>query len=331
MAYTPTLRAPSGIPAAPLVIVSGVPKSGKSLSSYRLSMSPRIDTCFVIDLGEGSADEYAEAGPYQVVEWGSSFSDLAATIKWCVAQQPADGKLNAVILDSGTELWDGIKNRATQRARGTKKARSLLEQDPDAEVDVSMNLWNDAATTWTGIINPLRISPHVVGVVIVRADEVAEVVNGAPNGRRSISLAAHKSLPSVATAHVRITPDHVARLIEVRSLKVQVPTKGLELAEDNPLGHLLDLVAPSGAFAAPVVQVPEDVERDDPERDAWWAEIKERFATLDEAGKELARLELVMAQLLDAETRKPLTPFTRPQLLLFESIVAAHVRSEVES
>lgn len=260
MTFVPTERPPTGIPAAPLVMVSGPAKSGKSATAYKLSNSDRIHKCWVVDVGEGSADEYAEIGPYVVLEWGASWSDLSATINWCVAQPVPDGKLNAVVIDSGSDIWDQLKDRATDRAKRSSKNRRALAADPDAEIDVSMNYWNDAAATWAKITNPLRLAGHIVGVVLVRADEVNEVANGAPTSRKVISLQAHKSLPAIVTAHVQIRPDHSAHLVEVRSMRVSVPPSGQRLG-DNPLGEVLELMSPAGGFAAPAVRKPIDDER----------------------------------------------------------------------
>lgn len=260
MTYVPTARPPTGIPSAPLIMVSGAAKSGKSMTAYKLGLSPRIDQCWVCDLGEGSADEYGDLGGYTVLNWGTSWSDLADTIKWCVAQPAGEGLMNAVIIDSGSEMWQALKDRASARAAGSQKNKRALAADPDAEIDVSMNYWNDAANTWGKIVGPLKLAGNLVGVILVRADEVNEVANGAPTSRKVISLQAHKSLPAIVTAHVQVRADHTAHLVEVRSAKVSVPPRGVALGA-NPLGEVLDLLAPVGGFAAPVVNVPVDDER----------------------------------------------------------------------
>ncbi|WP_116996416.1 hypothetical protein [Desertimonas flava] len=292
MTFTPTVRPPTGVPAAPLIMVSGPPKAGKSVVGYKLGLSERIDHCWVIDLGEGSADEYGALGCYDVLEWGSSWSNLTDSVKWCVSQRPADGKLNAVIIDSGTEVWEGLKDRATHRARGSRKNRAELAKDPDFEVDVSMNYWNDAANTWGGIVGPLKTAPHVVGVILVRADIVAEVVNGQPTKNKVVSLQAHKSLPATVTAHVEVRPDHSAWFTEVRSMEVQLPAKGLKLDAANPLGQVLDMLAPDeGSFGESVAVKPSDDERP-----------REVVQTV--TAEQAARLLEQMNSITDAETMK---------------------------
>lgn len=280
MPYQPAARKPTGMPSAPLIMVSGAPKVGKSLASYKLGKSPRIHETWVIDLGEGSADEYGQLGCYTVLDWGASWVDLQDTIKWCIAQPVPEGMMNALILDSGTEVWDGLKSRADKRARNSKKNKIELEKDPDFEVDVSMPYWNDAKDTWARIVSPMKLAGHLVGVVIVRSDIVAEVVNGAPTNRKVTSYQCEKTLPSVVTAHVDVRADHSARLVDVRSLLVSVPAGGLVLDDANPLGDLIERLAPAGGFAAPVIATPIDDERDNAEYERVSEEQAAELATL---------------------------------------------------
>jgi hypothetical protein len=262
MPYQPSVRQPSGFPAAPLIMVSGLPKSGKSMLSYKIGGHERIAQTWVADLGEGSADEYGQLGCYQVIEWGRSFADLADTVRWCIDQPVPEGKLNALIIDSGTDLWDTLKFRADKRARSSKRNAAALREDPDYEVDVSMPYWNDAKETWARIISPMKLAGNLIGVVLVRSEQVAEVVNGAPTNRKVTSYQCEKTLQGVVTAHVTVDMDHSARLIEVRSMHVSVPPRGVPLPEPNPLGHLLDLLLPTeGTFAAPQVHSPIDEDR----------------------------------------------------------------------
>jgi hypothetical protein len=125
-----------------------------------------------------------------------------------------------------------------------------------------MPFWNDAKETWARIVTPLKLAGNMIGVVLVRGDEVAEVVNGAPTNRKVISLQCEKSLPAIVTAHVQIRPDHSAHLIEVRSAKISVPPSGKRLG-DNPLAEVVALMSPTeGSFAVPNVRKPEDEERE---------------------------------------------------------------------
>lgn len=262
MSYQPTIRRPTGIPAAPLIMVSGLPKVGKSSLTYMLGKSPRIHRSWVLDLGEGSADEYGDAdAAYEVVEWGRTFADLRDSIMYLIGQPcPAD-KMNAITVDSGTELWDGLKDRASARARKSKKNAEALKADPDYEVDVSMPFWNDAKDTWAGIVSPLKLAPHIIGVITVTTDVVAEVVNGTPTKNKVTSYQCEKTLLRAVTAHVSVKPDHTAHLVDVRSKLIRLGTSGQRLDAANPLGELVDILSPTGTFAAPEVVAPIDEER----------------------------------------------------------------------
>lgn len=273
MTYVPTERQPTGIPAAPLVMVSGFAKSGKSLTSYKVALSPRVHKTWVIDLGEGSADEYGgDEGdpPYEILDWGASFTDLKDTVKWACAQKPPDGLLNAVIIDSGNDLWASLSDRANTRARGSAAAKAALEKDPLAEIDTKMTYWNDAKTDWARIINPLKLSAHVVGIVTARTELVAVVDSrGNPTKEKTTSYGVEKTLQGIITAHIAVDMDHKAKLIEVRSKRVSVPARGLDLG-DNPIAEVIEMLSPSGGFAAPDARRPIDDGMDDPEIEEFW-------------------------------------------------------------
>lgn len=262
MTYTPTVRKPTGIPAAPLIIVSGLAKSGKSLTAYKIAYSDLIDHCWIADLGEGTADEYGDPEVHDVLEWGVSWRDLSDTVAWCSKQTPAEGKMNAVIIDSGTEVWNGLKDRASARARASDRAQAKLKADPDAEIDVPTNYWNDAKTAWGWIINPLKLSGNLVGIVIVRQEIVSEFVNDRPTKNKVVSYQCEKTLQGAATAHININMDHEASLIEVRSKTLSVPKAGMRLESDNPIEEVIRLLSPTNSFAAPDVRTAIDDERD---------------------------------------------------------------------
>jgi hypothetical protein len=244
-------RPPTGKVAWPLILVEGEEKSGKSVAAYTLSASAQVGRTFVFDLGEGTADEYAELGPYEVVDHDGTFSDLITQMRAATEQPMADGKPNVIILDDGTNLWELLKDWADSRARRSKKGREMLERDPDAEVDISMNLWTDAKERWYEVVNLLRNWPGI-GIIIARGKEVAKVQGGAPvAGQSEWKVDAEKGIAFAATAWVRMTRPHAATLIAVRSLHAEVPAKGLRLPESNPIEHLVfDVLGASSGFVA---------------------------------------------------------------------------------
>lgn len=244
-------RKPTGQVPWPLLLVEGSEKSGKSFAAYRFSADERVGRTFVIDLGEGTADEYARLGPYEVIVHDGTYNSILEQVRAACAEPTEPGKPNVLVIDSATALWALIKAWAEHRARSSRAGRKKLQDDPDAEVDVSMNLWNDAADRWYRVLNELRRS-NVVGVLIAQGKEVAKVQGGQPvAGQTDYKVEAHKGTPYAVTAQVRMTKPHTATLVAARSLDVEVPARGLGLPDDNPLGHLVFDVLGAGRESAP--------------------------------------------------------------------------------
>lgn len=252
-------RKPTGQVAYPLIVVEGGEKVGKTYEALRLSASEKVGRTFVFDLGEGSADEYAALGPYEVVDHDGSFSDLLAQIKLATKEPQIDGKPNVIVLDSATVLWESIKAWADARARRGKKARAVLADDPDADVSIPMNIWTDAGDRWGQLIHALRYWDGI-GVLICRGKEVAKVGNdGQPvAGQTDYKIEAHKSTLFQVSAHVRMEAPKRARLVSVRSLHAEVVRGGEVLPEANPLEHLVfDVLGAGGSFTTSTAVAPQ--------------------------------------------------------------------------
>lgn len=254
VANTPELRArkPSGNVAFPLLLVEGEEKAGKTFASLALSASPRVGRTFVFDLGEGTADEYASLGPYEVVDHDGTFSDLRGQIRAAMAVPSDPEKPNVIVLDSGSILWGLLKKWTDLRARNSRKGRAALQADPDAEIDPTMNLWNDAKERWKDIVDGLRTWPGIA-IVIARGQEVSKVEGGQPVAGQTVwSVEAEKTLTFEATAWVRMhRSPRRAVLVGARSLFVDVPDGGLTLPVENTLEHLVFEVLGSGGRFGP--------------------------------------------------------------------------------
>lgn len=245
-------RQPTGKVAFPLVLLEGGDKSGKSFAALSLSASERIGRTFVLELDEPTADEYASLGDFEILEHNGTYRSIIGQLRAATAVQSDPEKPNLIVFDTTSAYWDLLKIWVDSRARKTKKAIEILRTDPDAEIDISMNLWNDAADRWNEMINLLRRWPGIA-VVICRAEEVAMVKNGKPvPGQTDYSIKAHKSLPFAVNAHVRMLPGHQATLISARSLQVDVPRNGISLDQEKPLEHLVfGILHAGGEFAVP--------------------------------------------------------------------------------
>lgn len=252
-------RQPTGRVAWPVIVVEGGEKAGKTYESLRLSASEKVGRTFAFDLGEGSADEYAALGPYEVVDHDGTFTDLLAQLRLATEEPAVDGKPNVIVVDSGTVLWESIKDWADARARRGAKARKLLASDPDAEVSIPMNIWTDAGERWGQFMHTLRYWDGIA-VIICRGKEVAKVGrDGQPvAGQTDYKVEAHKSTLFQVQAHVRMDSPKHARLMSVRSLHADVPQAGMALPEANPLEHLIfDVLGAGGEFGTSSAVAPQ--------------------------------------------------------------------------
>lgn len=248
-------RKPSGRPAWPLVLVEGEEKAGKSFMAFSLSASPYVHRTFVFDLGDGVADEYAALGPYEVVELTGTHADLVSQLSLAIAEPAGgDGQPNAFVIDSGTDLWDNLKHWADQRAKHSRKGAETLKKDPDAEIDVAMNLWNDAKDRWAEVVGMLRRSGGI-GVITAQGAEVTRIENGQPTRDKVWSVQAEKTLPANASAWVRVRRDpRTATLVGARRLGLEVPVGGLALPLENTLHHLVfEIIGGGTTFEAPSI------------------------------------------------------------------------------
>ena len=239
-------RTPTGQVAYPLLLVEGGEKVGKTYAALSLSASDRVGRTFVLELDEPTADEYAPLGDFEILEHNGTYSSILGQLEAAAAVPMEDGKPNVIILDTGTALWKLLSRWAEHRARTSKRGQKQLAEDPDAEVDVAMNLWNDATDRWYNVIYLLR-NWAGIGVMVARSKETAKVVNGNPvAGQTEYKIEAQKSTANEVSAVVRMENGHVARLMAVRSLHVDVPPRGLVLDPSNPLEHLVFNVLGAG-------------------------------------------------------------------------------------
>ncbi|MBT9254442.1 ATP-binding protein [Phycicoccus sp. MAQZ13P-2] len=207
-------RKPTGRIPFPLVLLEGGEGSGKTYAQLALSADPRIKEAFHIDLGEGSADEYATLGTYRVVEHNGTIEDILGQVRavkaHAVEQMAADpSAVVALTIDSVTALWSMLSDEA----RATAKARG--KEDP------TMALWNKAKMKWRAVIDELMTFPGVC-VVTARGHEVAEVLNGKPTTDKVWKVQAQKDLVFDVNVIVRFVGHQQAHLVKARSLRSEL-------------------------------------------------------------------------------------------------------------
>lgn len=249
-------REPTGAVAWPFLLVEGSEKAGKTYAALSLSADDRIGRSFLFDFGEGSGDEYAPLGDYEIVEHDGTYRDFLAQLVAACAVPTVDGKPNLIVIDSVTAMWEALKVWAENRAKSSRRGKQLLADDPDAEIDVPMNIWTDTNDRWGRMVNMLRGWPGIA-VVIARGREVAKVGQGGQPvaGQTEYRVEAQKSLPYAVSAQVRMQAPHKATLVAARSLHVDIPARGLPLPDETPLAHLVFDVLGAGKSwsVAPVV------------------------------------------------------------------------------
>ena len=207
-------RKPTGKIPYPFVVVEGGEGTGKTYSQLALSADERIKHAFHIDLGEGSADEYAALGSYDVIEHNGTFEDIVGQVRAvkAFARDTMAADPAAVVLltiDSMTALW----NMLVDEANATAKAR--CKDDP------TMDLWNKAKKKWRAVVDELMTFPGIV-VVAARGGEVVDVVNGKPTNQKIWKMQTEKNLGYDVNVIVRFVAHQQAVLVKARSLKPEL-------------------------------------------------------------------------------------------------------------
>jgi hypothetical protein len=217
-------RKPTGRAPWPLVLLEGEEKSGKTYAALALSASDKVGVTYAFDLGEGSLDEYAALGPFEIIDHDGSYRDFVGQLEAVLALPVDPAKPTVVVIDSMSALWSALSDEATESARRSKANAEALRKDPDAEVTVTMDKWNVAKRKWRRVMDQLMAYPGIV-VVTARGKEVAIVEGGKPrrDGAKEWKVEGEKSLAFDASCWVRLTRPRRAALIGVRSLTLTVP------------------------------------------------------------------------------------------------------------
>ncbi len=222
-------RKPTGRVPWPCILLEGEEKAGKSWALAQFSASDRIGTLYWIDLNEGAGDEYGAipGARYELVEHDGSYAAVLAAVQAVKAEarRASDAGKPPIVLgiDTGSAIWDGLKDWASERAAKSARNRELLKRDPNAEVTISQNLWNDAGSRWRKLQTELLTFPGIV-VVTARGKEVTEVdANGRPiEGQKTWSVQTHREFPYAASVWVRLRRGRRPLIVGARSVHVGI-------------------------------------------------------------------------------------------------------------
>lgn len=218
-------RKPTGAVPWPLILLEGGEKAGKSWACAELSASEKVGQTYWLDLSEGAADEYGAVpgARYLVVEHNGTWQDILGQVaeirKEAARAAEAEEPPVVLVIDSMTAEWDLLKDWAANRAKGSRSNQQRLQRDPNAEVQVPMNLWNDATARHRRLMTMLMTFPGIV-VMTARGKEVASLdASGRPvEGSKDYKVEGHKSLAYDASVWVRLSREHAPIVVGARSV-----------------------------------------------------------------------------------------------------------------
>lgn len=247
-------RKPTGKEDFPFVLLSGDEGTGKSYQAAAFTTSPNISRLYWLELGEGSPDTYLKhfdpTGEKAEIlrhngTWTSMLGQVMA-VRERVARPAFEKRELPVVLviDSGTLLWEQIKDWVDHRARNNKVNRKILEADPDAEIVRPRNLWNDADHRWRTLMTALMTFPGIVimtcrGKMVSATDD-----NGNPiQGTREYKVQSNKFIGNDVTVHVALSRDDPPVVIKCKTLSPDLSTRpGVDKPKRFPNFSLDDLI-----------------------------------------------------------------------------------------
>jgi hypothetical protein len=229
-------RRPTGAVPWPLILLEGGEKAGKSWACAELSASEKVGQTYWLDLGEAAADEYGAipGARYLVLDHNGTWGDILGQVAdvRAEAKRAADAGEPPVVLviDSMTAEWELLKDWAANRAKGSRSNQQRLQRDPHAEVQVPMNLWNDATARHRRLMTMLMTFPGIV-VMTARGKDVAALdSSGRPvEGSKDYKVEGHKSLAFDASVWVRMSREHPPIVVGARSVHA-----GIRPGADKP-------------------------------------------------------------------------------------------------
>jgi hypothetical protein len=264
------VRKPTGVPSWPLILLAGEAKTGKTYQAAEFTGDERVGRAFWLDLAEGCADEYGAVpgANYEIIDHDGTWIDIigqVSEVREIAREALAKGeKPVTLVIDSMTAEWAMLSAWTDARARRSKNNRKLLSEDPDAEIDITSNYWNDANSRHNKLMNILKTFPGIVVMTALETEKTQFDANGRPktNAPKQARPDGQKRLTADATAWVRLSHDAEPTIVGIRSLKHNI-TPGKDKVEPWPEFTLAKLVFEFMGLGAGKAQV-----RDTPVLDA---------------------------------------------------------------
>ncbi|MFJ4791725.1 DEAD/DEAH box helicase family protein [Kitasatospora purpeofusca] len=226
-------RQPTGVVPWPFVLAEGEEGAGKSYEAIAFSASEHIGKMYVMDLAEGSADEYAgiPGARFEVIIHDGSYQSIAEQVEavWWEARRAAANREKPVVfvMDSGSALWRMLSNWTYERAKRSDRNRAKLAANPDAIIDIGRHHWNDSVERWNRIIYMLQTMPGIA-IMLARGKEISATDgNGQPlvvRGKavKEWRVSTQRDTGFDSTVWVRMRRDKTTELIKARTLRFRV-------------------------------------------------------------------------------------------------------------
>jgi len=215
-------RKPSGLPSWPVILLAGREKTGKSYHAALASSSALIGRTFWVGFGEKDPDEYGAipGARFEIVEYDGTLSALTGMVRAVAAQPAEDGKPNLLVVDSGTVIWDTLRDKATWMA----KQRGSVNRQTQEPI-VGMDLWNTVTGEWNALMRAIR--SHVGPVIITARMDTVTVMNdqGKPTAQKSDKVKGQRNLAYDVDAIIEMPERGKATLTGARSVIHKMPER----------------------------------------------------------------------------------------------------------
>lgn len=215
-------RKPSGLPSWPVILLAGREKTGKSYHAALASSSALIGRTLWLGFGEKDPDEYGAipGADFEIVEYDGSLAGLLGFARAAVAQPRVGGKPNLIIVDSGTVIWDTLRDKATWLAQ----QRGSINRNTNEPI-VGMDLWNKVTGEWNSLMRTLR--SHDGPVIITARMDTTTVMNdqGKPTAAKTDKVKGQRNLAYDVDAIIEMPERGRATLTGARSVVHQLPER----------------------------------------------------------------------------------------------------------
>lgn len=218
-------RKPTGIPSWPIVLLTGVEKSGKTYAAAAASASEMVGRTLWLGIGEDDPDEYGAipGARFEIVVHDGTYRSILAALGDAVAALREEQDPGLIVVDSATRLWNLLSEEAQESANRRARAKAEKYHRPvsDEDAQITVDLWNVAKSRWDNVMDLLR-EHRGPSIVTARLDNTA-IMNdkGEPTKDRTWKVQGHKSLPYDVGAIVEMPAPGEAVLTGVRSLRVR--------------------------------------------------------------------------------------------------------------